>query len=316
MNRDNGFGDAFAQEVLNVMNSKEHKEIFKKAQHSLFGGKAEDYNPLSENDYDPSMHSPKGVQGPEMKDWGTKVEPVGGQDFVFPDEGVSDEATDAAILEAKADRVFKDPTSPGDVLMVANKVKMGEPLSFEEKELLLNVNASNKRNLNKEGLDVDLGVKDKAKERKLKDHKVKDPEGVEGTTMQERSQANKKDKKSSSNSLYNKFAGGEEVSRTEWATMTLNDKQNYVKMFGYPSWMSEEEKAEFKKEGANVLNTIISLGDYLGENGFVVSEKLADRLMKSFIVEASNKFACDEYKCEKCECDPCDCDEDKKKPQE
>lgn len=355
MNRDNGFGDAFAQEVLNIMNSKEHKDIFKKAQYK--GELFENEEALGRELGDHVPEGP-GLETSEMKDWGSKPEQYGGDlgELTFPDPGVPEENVE--ILKEKAFEVSSDPmlaASNPELMEVAMKAQEGKYLTPAEKDMLLL--ASKKMNLNKEGLDVDLGVKDKAKDRKLKDHKVKDPKGVEGVTMQERSQANKK-KKSNLEFLSKKFAGGEEVTKDEWVLMNLYDKQNYVKMFGFPSWMGDEEKAKFQKEGVtytnnckkiaeekewerygipkedwdlmtefekeitrktskkangDIMNMIVAVGDFLGENGYSVSEKIADRLIKSFIVEASSKTAGENCECE-CECDPCEC-EDKKNSQ-
>lgn len=259
MNRDNGFGDAFARDVLNIMNSKEHKELFRKnAQLSnLSDMGADEYDPTKNWEHNPSMGTPKGVEGPTMEDRGGPPESVGigtGGTLVFPDPGVSDQAADMAVLKAKGEQLMADPAlmENPELLDVANKAAMEQPLTPAEKELLLS--ASKKVNMKKEGLDVDLGVGDKAKKRELPKHDPsKDsPKGVEGVTMEERSKANKEKK-------------------------------------------------------SNVIDTLVVIADYLGEQGFTVSENLADRLIKSVIVEASK----DECKCEKCKCDPCECDKKK-----
>jgi hypothetical protein len=254
--RDNGFGDSFAREVLNVMNSKEHKQMFnKKAQFMPevdFGEEARE-EALNRELPERRVEGPV-TQTPEMKDWGTPAEPVGGIGEPVVDQipGVPDQTIDATILKEKADRLMSDPATSPEVLDVANKAAMGKPLTPAEKDLLLT--ASNKSGkMGKKGQEIELPT----------DYVV---------------------------------------SKSEWDTLPEDKKTFLREKYGDPPW---------EKQASNVIDTLVVVADYLGEKGFTVSENLADRLIKSVIVEASKKTAAE--KCEKCECDPCECDEEEKK---
>jgi len=273
MNKDNGFGDAFAREVLNVMNSKEHKAIFSKtAQVDTdrvdmggidvdLGGdvkeKALSRSSLGDATYDPTLYSPT-PEGSGMNRATTdSVTGEGlGETFVFPDPGVSDQDADMAVLEQKAKDLMADPFGPamGDPSLaeIANKAMTGQLLTPAEKDLLLSVSASAKSTMGKKGQEHP----------KIPDFPF---------------------------------------SKSEWESLPDQHKKVVVKKFGPPPW---------EKEAASVLNTLVAVADFFGNKGFVVSEKLTDRLIKSFVVEASSKATC--KKCEKEKC-KCKCEEDKKK---
>jgi len=257
MNRDNGFGDAFAQEVLNIMNSKEHKEVFAKTaqlgEDSLFGEELTE-EALGRGLPERVVEGPV-VQTPEMKDWGAPAEPVGGvgETLVFPDPGVDDATADAAVVKAKAFDISQDVTLPGDVAAAAAKAQADMPLSAEEKALIMSytpgATASNKEDMQKAAEEKE----------------------------------------------WEKYG----ISEEEWANMTEFEK--------------EIARKTHKKGSGDIMTMIVAVGDLLGKGNYPITEKIADRLLNSFIVEASNKTAGD--KCKECECEPCECEkeEDKKK---
>lgn len=253
--QDNGFGDVFAVEVLK--NMKKNKPLFSKTAQDIdvdlgLGDEARSRDPFAGKEYDTSMSSPGGVEGPTMEGRGRPAEEFGGigETLVFPDPGVSDQMADMAVLKAKADRLMADPAlmeNPA-LLDVANKAATEQVLTPAEKELLLS--ASKKMEMSKKGQEL--------------------PE------------------------LPTDYV----VSRGEWDSLPEDKKAFLRKKYGPPPWE--------KTEATNVLDAIVAVADYLGKEGLTASEDLADKLMKSVIVEASLKTA--EEKCEKCDSEPCECD--------
>lgn len=69
----------------------------------------------------------------------------------------------------------------------------------------------------------------------------------------------------------------------------------------------------------DIINTLVKIADYLGDNEYLFSEAIADDLIKSIIVEAKKKGKKDKKfnkkmkkdmpnVCKECKCDPCDCE--------
>jgi len=275
-NRDNGFGDAFAREVLNVMNSKEHKAIFSKTAHVDMGGLNVDMG-LPEEGFDRDLGehevgSPKpgAVSGLSMNKRtltpGTMADRGGiGEPILNVAPGTPNEVAEKAYYEDKGNRLMSDPALAPELIDVANKAAMGQPLSAEEKALLSS--AAKKYEMAKSGGDVKNFKEDAKKE---------------------------KDKSQAGMTEYEK----------ELAEKTKKDKD-----------LNKSEAS------VSMIDTLVAIADNLADKGLTVSEKLADRLIRSIVAEASVKTAgddekCDDKCCKKCKCEPCECKKNKEKDDE
>jgi len=268
INRDNGADEFFVKEILNIMNSKEHKELFSKTAQAVdfkgfdvdlgLGEEARDREVLKDL-YDPTLHSPTD-EGAGMNRSETDSVTGRGLDFEMSDYNIPKvtdqqfEVAELASLMEKTNVLLQDPALGSDVATIAAKFQMGGAVSSAEKELLLSeyekamrLSASKKTDMNKQSQELP----------ELSDFPV---------------------------------------SKTEWDRLSEDKKVFLRGKYGTPPW----EKA------ANVVNYLVVVADYLGDKGFKVSESIADRLIKSVIVESSRKLA---GKCCKCKEEDCECED-------
>jgi hypothetical protein len=102
------------------------------------------------------------------------------------------------------------------------------------------------------------------------------------------------------------------VSKAEWDKLKDWQKESIRKKDGPPPW-------EDKFASDSLLETLVKVADFLGKEGFDVSEAAADRLITTLILEAAKKDKKDKKEkavkeCKECKkpCDKCKCEDGKK----
>lgn len=82
------------------------------------------------------------------------------------------------------------------------------------------------------------------------------------------------------------------VSKSEWDRLDDEKKAFLRKKYGDPPW---EKKA-------SLLIEMVKIADALGKYGYMISEKFADKMINTFLVESGEKCECTCKNKEKCTC--------------
>ena len=314
----NGTDDAILNDMIGIMESKEHKSLFaKEAQTAL------DYNPLKNRDRKPR----KSPMGGIPKSMGEQPDPFSGlgNEDVDPDEVEKEfgQPMKSADYDPAANWKREPKRPPGistnqtgmkqNYMDAANKFDAGK---FEDEGLNFD-NTQDVEDVEEGKEDPFSGLTNSYKPRGLSVKADDDlpifTENKEKNVILDARRNIKPDWTSS------EFESDDDSK--DLLTEYEKDEAQDVKDEG---WRGDpwSQKNLFKEEAAKLVSTMVKIADFLGSRGYHVSEAVADKLLNSFVVEAESKKEKKEKKdpkkdpkkdSKKCVCKDCkkECDADK-----